>query len=69
VPFDGFLAGFDDGFEPQWLPMPAFARVGFTHTELADGEAQEIEADLPLEGGQGMRDACFLGAEVQSHLC
>jgi len=37
MPFDGFLAGFDDGFETQWFAVRVLSCMGFAYRELTNG--------------------------------
>ena len=66
--FDRFFTRRDDGFEAQCLSFCPFPGVGFPHRELADGKSEEIEAHLPLIGGERMRGARFRWTQLQPHL-
>jgi hypothetical protein len=67
VTFDGFLAGFDEGFEAQWLSMRAFSSVGFSHRKLTDGVAKKVKAYASFIGCERMGDFCFVWTQPESH--
>jgi hypothetical protein len=58
--FDGFLAGFDDCFKAQWLPMRALSGVGFARRKLTNGVTKKVKSYVSFIGGQRMGDFRFI---------
>src|SRR6266566_4389485 len=59
-----FLAGGDDGLDPQRVLLSTLTRGNFFYRLLANTETQEIKAYLSLIGRQSMREACFVSMEM-----
>ena len=66
-----FVTGFDDGFEAQRRRYsslsPRFSRVRLTRRELAHRKPEKIEPDVPVVGGEGMRNLRFAWLQFQPH--
>ncbi len=66
-----FVAGFDDGFEAQRRRYsslsPRFPGVCLPGWELAHREPEKFEPDVPVVGGEGMRNLRFAWLQFQPH--
>ena len=65
MPLNGFLTGFDDGFEAQSSSAYVFASMGSSSLELTYVEAQEIEAHISVVWCQSVGDPSFAGFQFQ----
>src|SRR6266545_1304236 len=65
----GIVAGFDDGFEAKWPPLPRFASVCFADGILAYCEAEEFKAYVSVVSVKRVRDPRFAWLQFQSHAC
>src|SRR5438045_1405581 len=64
---NGFLTGFDDCFEAQWLPMRTFPGVHFSHRKLTNSIAKKVKPDTSLIRSQGMSDSRFVWTQPEPH--
>ena len=68
MPLNGFLTGFDEGFESQPVSSYVFASVGFSSLELTYVEAQEVEPHISVVRRQCVGDPGFAGFQFQAHV-